>query len=250
MVAKQLGRNQVVQFGQLNAIDQSDAVPARTRQFGGTLARDVMVPVLLQVQATDALPHAVELLLRTRLESLPVVDDAGKFLGLIAEEDLAARLLSPSGWECTVDEIVNRKTVCFHETTPITEICEFLQRAAIRRIVVLNKTDVPIGTISRGTILRWLRNCARVDAEACQEWSDKASELPQPAQQLSTTFQQLAERVHAIRQECHENTEHSLAPIINGVSQLQEVLEEALTQAGNARATSEATCGTFADLFL
>ena len=80
--------------------------------------------------------------------------------------------------------------MCYDEETPVSVIYDFLCRVTIRRVIIV-KGDRPTGTISRGTMLRWLRNW--------QLGSDVARppSLPEVTDRGASTYQEHLCRVAA-----------------------------------------------------
>ncbi|MGH7337896.1 MAG: chloride channel protein, partial [Myxococcota bacterium] len=58
--------------------------------LGHVLAHDLMVPVPVTLRLDDRLHRAAELFARAEFERLPVLDDDGKFKGVLAKRDLLA----------------------------------------------------------------------------------------------------------------------------------------------------------------
>src|SRR5258707_15722588 len=57
---------------------------------GSTLVRDVMSSPVTTLRADDKVEHAADVLAEKNFGSLPVVDEAGKLLGVLRDDDLIA----------------------------------------------------------------------------------------------------------------------------------------------------------------
>ena len=228
-VAKQLGRNQVVGFGRARSI-ANDSGAATNGAFDKARAEDVMVPLVLCLRETHSYEKAVELLLSTRLESLPVVDRDGKLCGLISDEDLIARLLTEDSWQTTLAESVRCKTVRFHRDVPIGEVSEFLRRSALRRIVVVDEDDKPIGMISGGTILRWMRN-AQKRLSPTAALAHEVCKVPSTLTRITGALERLQREVKSLQGEVLDEAEDPTTSLIGGATRIQALLDESLSQA-------------------
>lgn len=232
-IAKQLGRNQVVGFGRARSI-ANDAGGTTNGPFGDARAEDVMAPLVLYLRETHSYEKAVELLLSTRLESLPVVDRDGKLCGLISDEDLIARLLTEETWKSTLAESIRSKTVCFHRDASIGEVSEFLRRSAVRRIVVVDEDDKPIGMISGGTILRWMRN-AQKRLHAARELAQDVGKVPSTLARITGALERLQREVKSLQGEVLDEAEDPSTSLIGGATRIQALLDESLSQAHRNR---------------
>jgi CBS domain-containing protein len=64
--------------------------------------KEVMTANVFTVEATDTVAHAARLMINYKIGGLPVVDDAGKLIGILTESDLFRYLadqLDPEGKE-------------------------------------------------------------------------------------------------------------------------------------------------------
>jgi len=98
-------------------------------------------------------------LLSAHLPEGPVVDDKGRFVGMISESELL-RVIE-SGRELgsiKVEEIMNRKLYFVHETTPIEAALAYIEKNHLLNLPVVEDGFL-IKTVSRHDLLR-----AMVDA--------------------------------------------------------------------------------------
>ncbi|MEN6495049.1 MAG: diguanylate cyclase [Thermoguttaceae bacterium] len=80
--AKNSGRDCLVQYGQFDGETKAwSELVTPGRLFERTVARDVMAPWTLQLQADHGFREAAALLHRTGLKAAPVVDSQGKYVG-------------------------------------------------------------------------------------------------------------------------------------------------------------------------
>lgn len=158
LCAKQAGRDRVVRYSSI--VESAEATqPAGMEHdlFEGATAGEVMTPVVVTLSAEDSTAAAIEILTRLRTNSVPVVGPAGELVGIVSEKDVMHALGSRAAGARPVREIMRTHVITFDIATPVRKIYEFLCRVTIRRVVIVDK-DKPVGTISRGTLLRWFRN--------------------------------------------------------------------------------------------
>ena len=159
--AKQWGHDRVVRYELLDeendlALEESDG---HGGLFEGIAARHVMTPLVTCLREDQTVGQAAEFLLRSRINSSPVVDVQGKLAGIVSEKDLLAAVVSPNCWDSPVREVMKPNVTCYEEDTPIRNIYKFICRVSIRRVVIVQQGQ-PTGTISRRTLLRWFTNLA------------------------------------------------------------------------------------------
>ncbi|NOZ77388.1 MAG: CBS domain-containing protein, partial [Euryarchaeota archaeon] len=73
-------------------ITQRDIMLARGYEIGGLKARDLMSKELVTVTPETPLKEAIEMMLKNRIERLPVVD-GGRFLGLVVQGNILKTLV-------------------------------------------------------------------------------------------------------------------------------------------------------------
>ena len=87
----------------------------------------------------------------------PGVGRPGRLAGVVSEKDLLAAMVSLDCWREPVCKVMKPNVICYDEDTPILTVYDFLCRVSIRRVVITS-SGRPVGTISRGTLIRWFRN--------------------------------------------------------------------------------------------
>jgi CBS domain-containing protein len=141
-------------------------------------ASDVMSRNILSVGRDATIVEAIRLMLDNQISGLPVIDAAGRLVGILTEGDLLRRsetgterhrprwleiLMGPgrlaSEYVRThgrkVEEIMTRDLVSVTPDTPLDEIVALMERRRIKRVPVLDG-DVPVGIVSRADLLRAL----------------------------------------------------------------------------------------------
>jgi len=142
------------------------------------IAAEVMSRNVISVSPDMTIAAAIQLMLDHRISGLPVVDAAGKLVGMVTEGDLLRRaetgterhrprwleiLMGPGRLAGEyvrthgrkVEEIMTRDLVSARPDTALDEIVALMERRRIKRIPVLDG-DAPVGIVSRADLLRAL----------------------------------------------------------------------------------------------
>jgi len=108
---------------------------------------------------------------------------------------------------------------------------EFLCRVAIRRVVIV-EGERPIGTISRGTLLRWFRNLVlgRGLVGSDSHESPACSNSRQPRAHLSETARELGMQVAELEDHLRQDVVDLVPHVIGGVTRMQELLNDLLAE--------------------
>lgn len=113
-------------------------------------AADAMTPAVITVRPEASVRDAMWLMLESHISGLPVVDDAGKLVGIVTEGDFLRR--SETGTErrrprwlqfvlgpgqladeyahahgCRVEDVMSRTVVTVTEDTPVTDIVALME---------------------------------------------------------------------------------------------------------------------------
>src|SRR6516165_2504909 len=142
------------------------------------IASDVMTRTVLSVRPDATIAEAIRLMLDNRISGLPVIDEAGRLVGMLTEGDLLRRgetgterhrprwleiLMGPGRLAGDyvrthgrrIGEVMTRDPVSVTPDTPLKEVVELMERRRIKRVPVLDG-DVPVGILSRADLLRAL----------------------------------------------------------------------------------------------
>jgi len=181
LCAKRSGRDCVVRFESLTDAHELELTNPGSREAlcRGIVARDVMSPLAACLREDDSMGLAADLFLRCRLNSAPVLDAQGRLAGIVSEKDVLAAMASLDCWRQPVGEVMKPNVICYEEDAPILTVYEFLCRVSIRRVVITSRGRA-VGTISRGTLIRWFRNLlrSRTRGDRSVEMMEFADDLP------------------------------------------------------------------------
>lgn len=117
--------------------------------------RHIMTPEVVTIRPTCTVREAIETILAKRISGLPVVDDAGRLIGILTEFALLA---------IAYDQRVTDDSVAQHMTTDVltVDVDDAVNKAAdlfivhrVRRVPVLERGRL-VGLVSRCDVLKAL----------------------------------------------------------------------------------------------
>jgi CBS domain-containing protein len=132
------------------------------------------------VKPETPLKEAVQILAERRISGLPVVNDAGKLVGIISETDLMWQetgvtppayvmfldsviyLQNPATYERdlhkalgqTVGEVMSKNPLTISPDKPLKEAAKVMQDHKVHRLPVLDSEGQVIGILTRGDVIR------------------------------------------------------------------------------------------------
>ncbi len=145
--------------------------------------KDLMTPKVITVAPTQTLEEVAELLYQYHFTGVPVADDAGTLLGIIAERDFIAsdsKLYLPTYIKLLTDldfvqnddkklapqakkiinarakDIMNAKVVTTTPETEIEELAELFAEKRVNPVPVVDKNGKIVGIISRSDLIKMI----------------------------------------------------------------------------------------------
>jgi CBS domain-containing protein len=191
--------------------------------FKNVQAREIMTSCVACLRQDVSVIQAIDLLLKFGLNSAPVVDDGGRLVGVISEKDVMDALDSDLSSSTLVTDLMTTRVIQYEPEASAQLIFDFLCRVQLRRVIVV-EAGKPIGVISRGNLLRWIKNHLRIEESVCVH-SDSKLQLFQTAESLLTRTIQLRDEIVAFP----DDVTH---PLICGVSSIEILLGDLLMWAG------------------
>jgi CBS domain-containing protein len=150
--------------------------------------KDVMTRKVISVEANEPVLKAARLMLQNRISGLPVIDAAGKLVGVVTEGDflrrseigtqrhrpnwlefligpgrLAAEYVRASGRR--VDEIMTPDPLSVTENDSLETVVELMERHRVKRLPVIRGVQI-VGIVSRANLMHALVSFTRDDAHA------------------------------------------------------------------------------------
>ncbi|WP_245217152.1 CBS domain-containing protein [Neoroseomonas nitratireducens] len=181
----------------------------------GLLARDLMTPDVVTVPPETPVMAMARLLADRGISAVPVVDAAGKVLGIVTEADLIRRLAGeedrPSSWfgalfadpasqaeryarthGVTAHDLMTEKVVSVAPDTSAAHIAHMMEEQKIRRVVVVEGEKLK-GIVSRADLLRALVAPPHVEAELSDERIRRAVMAAMKKEPWTDTFYTMVE---------------------------------------------------------
>ncbi|HEX8731020.1 MAG TPA: CBS domain-containing protein [Ktedonobacterales bacterium] len=124
-------------------------------------ARDIMTHQVITISPRASIHDAARLLSERRISGAPVIDEAGRMIGIVTEADLLAKEGK------TVDEIMTLRVVAVQEDASVETIAQILTSNRYKRLPVV-RDDRLVGIVSRSDIVRMMASrwvCAVCGAE-------------------------------------------------------------------------------------
>jgi CBS domain-containing protein len=141
---------------------------------------DVMTSDPILVRPETPLKEAIQILAEKRISGLPVIDDAGKLLGIISETDLMWQetgvtppayimildsviyLKNPAAYDRdlhkalgqTVGEVMSKSPITISPQKTLKEAAQVMHDRNVHRLPVLDSAGQVIGILTRGDIIR------------------------------------------------------------------------------------------------
>lgn len=150
---------------------------------------EVMSRHPVTVRAGSSVRQAIRLLADHRVTSLPVIDDAGRILGVVSEVDLLRGQLgedpgrkrnrplptsgNPGRGRDEVSNVMTNLTVLVHPETDLLEVARIVEETAYKSLPVVDAADQVVGMVSRSDIVQVL---AREDDVRQQDIVDALSD--------------------------------------------------------------------------
>ena len=146
-------------------------------------AHQIMTRSVITVTPDDTILTAAKLMLERHVSGLPVVDSAGKLVGVVSEGDFIRRseigtqkkrgrwlkFLLGAGEAATeyvhqhgkkISEVMTRDPITITEDTPLDEIVNAMETNGVKRLPVMNGTKL-VGIVSRANLLQAVASLAR-----------------------------------------------------------------------------------------
>ena len=230
LVAKQSGRDRVVCY---SSIDDSTDLHGpfsgdSTDAFAGALAKHAMTVVVAPLEQDETIGQAAEFFVWSRLGSAPVVDKERKLVGIVTEQDLLNAMFTPDCWNQPISQLMKTNVVAYEEDAPVRMIYEFLCRVSIRQVIIV-RNGVPVGIISRSSLVRWFNHWIACGGEG--------GKLPNPESVTSSKcskgmvleiVEQILAQATDFQQQLKEPTDDAILYIVGGASRIQELVNDLL----------------------
>src|SRR3974390_516271 len=145
-------------------------------------AHQIMTKDIITVTPHTSIEEAARIMLRTHISGLPVLDDAGKLVGIVSESDFLRRseigtgrkrpawlqfLVGP-GKAATdfvrergrrVEDVMTADPITVSEQTPLEELVRLMEKNGIKRLPVMDSGKLT-GIVTRSNLLQAVASIA------------------------------------------------------------------------------------------
>ena len=130
-----------------------------TQNAQGPTVEHVMTPDPITVRADESLSVVARLLEEHEISGVPVVDDTGSLVGVIAESDLVRARATEHLWSrwpgLSVRHLMHTPVLTADRTMTLEEAAVLMERAHVHRLVVVgDDQQTPVGILSSSDIVR------------------------------------------------------------------------------------------------
>ncbi|MFH1440872.1 MAG: CBS domain-containing protein [Candidatus Omnitrophota bacterium] len=141
-------------------------------------AKEIMTKQVISINPEDNARNALDTLFKMRISGLPVIDNAGKLVGMFTEKETITKILPSyvenvgrfayeenpkqvkqkilSFIDMKVKDVMRKDIITLDEDTTLCEVARLMLTQKARRIIVLNKSKDVVGIISRGDVVKSL----------------------------------------------------------------------------------------------
>lgn len=120
-------------------------------------AKDLMTAPVLALRPNDPIFRAIDLLLQHRLSSLPVVDEAGRLIGVVSELELLDLFWDPERSSSEVYQYMTGPVHGVDETDPLDCVAERFRLLGLRQLPVMRGSQM-VGMLARRDLLPYLQH--------------------------------------------------------------------------------------------
>ena len=119
----------------------------------------IMTGGIETVTPQASLAEAAKKMASQDIGSLPVCAERSRVVGIITDRDITvravARGMDPN--RTRVEEVMTRDVLSCRSDAEVAEACDLMEKRQVRRLLVTDGTDTPIGIVSLGDIALCLR---------------------------------------------------------------------------------------------
>ena len=243
LFAKESGRNRCISFSETLAILSGDTGDGYTLHhlFDGMTAGDVMTPLTLTIGPQESVASVVDFFLKTRIESLPVVDDNEQLIGMVSEKNFISLIGNTDRWQEPIDNLVTPNVISYPVETPIRVIYDFLCRVSAQQILIVDG-KTPVGFVNRTPLLRWIRNKWATDSGVFSKIIPNTSVREIPYDRLNDSIDALQSELTALKEIVSLGSDHKEVDrgrIVLLISQSQDIMDQVLKYSGSPSINNE-----------
>ena len=145
-------------------------------------AHQIMTKDVITVTPHTSIEDAAKIMLRTHISGLPVLDDAGKLVGIVSESDFLRRseigtgrkrpawlqfLIGPGRAAADfvhergrkIEDVMTENPVTVGEETPLEDLVRLMEKKGIKRLPVMSGNKL-VGIVTRSNLLQAVASIA------------------------------------------------------------------------------------------
>lgn len=135
-------------------------------------AADLMTPNPRSISQQATVQEAAAFLTQRGISAAPVIDDAGRPIGVVSRSDVLGRFQSATVDRTPVNEIMTPAVFCVTPDTPASKVVAKMVGWTVRRLFVVDASGVLIGVISAFNVLQRLHRSEPADFQPAQRSVD------------------------------------------------------------------------------
>ena len=109
--------------------------------------------------------EAIQRMQKQKIHHIPVVDEEGKLIGIVAERDLLLSMTQHGLVDVELSEVMNERVMAVTPNTPLTEAAKIILKHHIGALPVVNKERNVVGIITETDLLQEFVNLVETLAE-------------------------------------------------------------------------------------
>jgi CBS domain-containing protein len=138
--------------------------PATNLTLRARTAVELMTANPISIDRNASVAQAAAFLTGRGISAAPVIDEAGRPVGVVSRSDILVRYQAVSADRTPVHTVMTPVVFCVRPETPAEEVVETMVGLSVRRVFVVDDSGVLVGVISAFDVLRKLckRKCRAV----------------------------------------------------------------------------------------
>ncbi len=130
--------------------------PATALNLRARTAADLMTPNPVSISRAASVREAAAFLTARGISAAPVIDDAGRPIGVVSRSDILIHHQAPAVDRTPVHSVMTPAVFSVRPDTPAVEVIETMVGLGVRRVFVVDDAGVLIGVVSAFDVLRKL----------------------------------------------------------------------------------------------
>jgi len=115
--------------------------------------RDVMKKDIIVVKAHESVQHISKVLTEKNISNIPVIDQKGKLVGVVSEQDIIKAMGSDKFMKLSAKDIMTKNVLSVKENDPLEYVSKIFMEKPYRRLPVTRNKKV-VGVITREEIIQ------------------------------------------------------------------------------------------------